>query len=118
MQEPFNVNRAALAAGRVCLAHPELIEQRRLRVAEAREILCERLRSAGLEPLPSQANFVLVDTGVDDAALAQAVAEEGLLVRAGGEYGLDGYIRITVGPAPLMERVAEALGSAVLDLTQ
>lgn len=109
MQEPFNVNRAALAAGRVCLAHPELIEQRRLTVSEAREILCERLRGAGLEPLPSQANFVLVDAGVDDAALAQAVAEEGLLVRAGGEYGLNGYIRITVGPAPLMERVAEAL---------
>ena len=118
MQEPFNVNRAALAAGRVCLAHPELIEQRRLRVAEAREILCERLRIAGLDPLPSQANFVLVDTGVDDAALAQAVAEEGLLVRAGSEYGLDGYIRITVGPAPLMERVAEAVGRAVLHLNE
>jgi histidinol-phosphate aminotransferase len=118
MQEPFNVNRAALAAGRVCLAHPELIEQRRLRVAEAREILCERLRVAGLDPLPSQANFVLVDTGVDDAALAQTVAEEGLLVRSGGEYGLGGYIRITVGPAPLMERVAEAVGRAVLHLTR
>jgi histidinol-phosphate aminotransferase len=118
MQEPFNVNRAALVAGRVCLAHPELIEQRRLRVAEARDILCERLRIAGLDPLPSQANFVLVDTGVDDAALAQAVAEEGLLIRAGGEYGLDGYIRITVGPGPLMERVADALGRALVDLTE
>src|SRR5205823_4114988 len=112
MQEPFNVNRAALAAGRVCLAQPELIEERRLAVAEARELLCERLRAAGLEPLPSQANFVLVQTGVDDAALAQAVAEEGLLVRAGGEYGLDGCVRITVGPVPLMERVAEAVGRA------
>jgi histidinol-phosphate aminotransferase len=118
MHEPFNVNRAALAAGRVCLAHPELIEERRLRVAEAREILCERVRSAGLDPLPSQANFVLVDTGVDDAALAQAVAEEGLLVRAGGEYGLDGYVRITVGPVPLMERVAEALDRARSTLLQ
>jgi histidinol-phosphate aminotransferase len=121
MQEPFNVNRAALAAGRVCLAHPELIEERRLRVAEAREILSERLRAAGLEPLPSQANFVLVHTGVDDGALAQAVAGEGLLVRAGGEYGLHGYVRITVGPPRLMERVAEALGRArlrLLDLTR
>ena len=118
MQEPFNVNRAALAAGRVCLAQPELIEERRLAVAEARELLCERLRAAGLEPLPSQANFVLVQTGVDDAALAQAVAEEGLLVRAGGEYGLDGCVRITVGPLPLMERVAEALGRARSELLQ
>ena len=118
MQEPFNVNRAALAAGRVCLAHPELIEQRRLAVAEARELLSDRLRAIGLEPFPSQANFVLVQTGVDDAALAQRVAEEGLLVRAGGEYGLDGCVRITVGPVQLMERVAEAVGRARSALLQ
>ena len=112
MQEPYNVNRSALAAGRVCLAQPALVEERRLAVADARSVLCERLRTAGLEPLPSQTNFVLVRTGVDDAALAAAVAGEGLLVRAGGEYGLDGYVRITVGPTPLMERVADALGRA------
>ena len=121
MQEPFNVNRAALAAGLVCLASPELIEQRRVAVAQAREVLCERLRASGLEPLPSQTNFVLVRDGVDDAALVRAVAEDGLLVRAGGEYGLHGYVRITVGPPRLMERVAEALGRArsrLLDLTR
>jgi histidinol-phosphate aminotransferase len=118
VQEPFNVNRAALAAGRVCLAQPELIEHRRRTVAEARQTLCDRLREGGLEPRPSQTNFVLVDTGVDDAALAGAVAEEGLLLRAGGEFGLDGYVRITVGPAELMERVADAVvraRSALLD---
>jgi histidinol-phosphate aminotransferase len=118
VQEPFNVNRAALAAGRVCLAHPERIEERRLAVAAARNVLCERLRAVGVEPLPSQTNFVLVRTGVDDGALAAALAEEGLLVRAGGEYGLDGYVRITVGPAPLMERVADALGRARAGLLQ
>jgi histidinol-phosphate aminotransferase len=110
VQEPFNVNRAALAAGLACLAHPELIEERRREVAAARALLCGRLAAVGAEPSPSQTNFVLVRTGVDDAALANALAQEGLLVRAGGEYGLDGYVRITVGPEPLMERVAEALG--------
>jgi histidinol-phosphate aminotransferase len=118
MQEPFNVNRAALAAGRVCLARPELIDERRLAVAAARHVLSERLRTVGVEPLPSETNFVLVRTGVDDAALAAALAEEGLLVRAGSEYGLDGYVRITVGPAPLMERVADALGRARSSLLQ
>jgi histidinol-phosphate aminotransferase len=111
MQEPFNVNRAALAAGTACLRQPDLIEERRRAVAAARELLCARLVEAGVEPLPSQANFVLVRVGGDDAALATALAEQdGLLVRTGGEYGLDGYVRITVGPAPLMERVAAAIG--------
>jgi histidinol-phosphate aminotransferase len=111
-QEPFNVNRAALAAGLACLARPDLIEERRRAVAAAREVLRERLAAVGAEPLPAHANFVLVRTGVDDAMLAHALAQEGLLVRAGGEYGLRGYVRITVGPAPLMEQVAEALGRA------
>jgi histidinol-phosphate aminotransferase len=111
MQEPFNVNRAALAAGTTCLSRPDLIDERRRTVAAARELLCERLVEVGVEPVPSQTNFVLVRVGGDDAALARALAEEeGLLVRTGGEYGLDGYVRITVGPQPLMERVAAAIG--------
>jgi histidinol-phosphate aminotransferase len=114
VQEPFNVNRAALAAGRACLARPDLIEERRRTVAAARELLCERLVEAGAEPLPSQANFVLARVGGDDRALARALAEDGgLLVRTGSEYGLEGYVRITVGPAPLMERVAAAIGRAL-----
>ena len=38
------------------------------------------------------------------------LAERGLLVRAGNEFGLEAYIRITVGPVPLMELVTEAIG--------
>jgi histidinol-phosphate aminotransferase len=119
VQEPFNVNRAALAAGLACLARPELIDERRRLVAEARERLCARLVEAGAEPLPSQTNFVLVRVGGDDRALARALAEDdGLLVRTGSEYGLDGYVRITVGPAPLMERVAAAVGRALAPTPQ
>jgi histidinol-phosphate aminotransferase len=111
VQEPFNVNRAALAAGAACLRQPNLIEARRVRVATARDLLCARLVEAGAEPLPSQSNFVLVQVGVDDTELARTLAEEeGLLVRPGSEYGLEGYVRITVGPEPLMERVAAAIG--------
>ncbi len=114
VQEPFNVNRAALAAGLACLSRPEVIDERRRAVAAARELLCERLAEAGAEPMPSQTNFVLVRVGVDDAALARELAEEeGLLVRTGSEYGLDGYVRITVGPPALMERVAAAIGRLI-----
>jgi histidinol-phosphate aminotransferase len=114
VQEPFNVNRAALAAGLACLRQPEVIDERRRVVAEARALLCRRLAEAGAEPLPSQTNFVLVRVGVDDAALARRLAEEeGLLVRAGSEYGLGGHVRITVGPPALMERVAAAIGSVI-----
>jgi histidinol-phosphate aminotransferase len=104
--EPFNVNRAALAAGRASLDRTGLIEDRRLANEAGRERLAERLREAGTTPYPSQANFLLVDVGVDDLALTEGLARRGFLVRAGSEFGLPGFVRITTGPLPLMERVA------------
>jgi histidinol-phosphate/aromatic aminotransferase/cobyric acid decarboxylase-like protein len=47
-----------------------------------------------------------VDVGVDDVALTDGLARRGFLVRAGSEFGLTGFVRITTGPLPLMERVA------------
>jgi histidinol-phosphate aminotransferase len=112
VQEPFNVNRAALAAGRACLARPELIEERRVESEAARTLLSDLLRKAGMEPLPSEANFILVRVGVDDVALTDALVRRGLLLRPGSEFGLAGYVRITVGPPSLMRRVAAELSAA------
>jgi histidinol-phosphate aminotransferase len=106
VQEPFNVNRAALAAGRASLRRVELVEERRRANVASRERLAELLREVGATPYPSQANFLLVDVGVDDVALTEGLARRGFLVRAGGEFGLAGFVRITTGPLPLMERVA------------
>jgi histidinol-phosphate aminotransferase len=116
VQEPFNVNRAALAAGRASLRHPDLVETRRLANEAGRERLAEMLREAGAEPCPSQANFLLVDVGVDDLALTEALVRRGFLVRAGSEFGLAGFVRITTGPLPLMERVARELVAARAEL--
>lgn len=116
VQEPFNVNRAALAAGRASLGTPEVVDERRRANAEARERLAALLREAGAEPFPSQANFLLVDVGVDDLALADALARRGFLVRAGSEFGLPDHVRITTGPVPLMERVAAELAAARAEL--
>ena len=109
VQEPFNVNRAALAAGRASLSSPQLVEERRRSNENARERLATLLLEAGCEPLPSQANFLLVRVGVNDLALTDGLARRGLLVRAGSEFGLDSFVRITTGPEPLMERVAAEL---------
>ena len=114
--EPFNVNRAALAAGRASLDQRDLVETRRLANSAGRKRLAERLADAGARPVASQANFLLVDVGVDDLALTDALARRGFLVRAGSEFGLPGFVRITTGPVPLMERVGGELARARADL--
>ena len=112
VQEPFNVNRAALAAGRASLRRLDLVQERRRENASARAVLSDALRDAGARPFPSEANFVLADVGVDDLELAESLLRGGLLIRPGSEFGLHGCVRITVGPAPLMERVGKEVGKA------
>jgi histidinol-phosphate aminotransferase len=112
VQEPFNVNRAALAAGRTSLARIEIVAERRRANASARAVLADGLRAAGARPFPSDANFVLADVGVDDLALVDRLLRRGFLVRPGSEFGLHGTVRITVGPEQLMERAAAEVARA------
>jgi histidinol-phosphate aminotransferase len=117
VQEPFNVNRAALAAGCASLRRADLIEERRRENEEAREALARLLTENGFEPFPSEANFLLVYVGGDDLELAEALLRRGFLVRPGQDFGMPGYIRVTIGPLPLMERLADELGAARGDLS-
>ena len=52
VQEPFNVNRVALAAGRAAVALPGFVETRRAEVAAARELLRSCWTSGGCPRIP------------------------------------------------------------------
>ena len=120
VQEPFNVNRAALAAGLASLGRADEVAARRAATIEARERFAARLAAAGMGPLPSAANFLLVDLGVDEKELVERLRRRGILIRPGRELGLPGRARITIGPddvmapagAALLEVRAELLGVA------
>ena len=113
VQEPFNVNRVALAAGRAAVETPGLADRRRAEVAEARDVLARELTAAGLEVVPSQANFLLVRIGVDDGPVCDRLLQHGLLVRSGMSVGLPGYVRFTIAPAPVMREAAKELVAAL-----
>jgi len=114
VQEPFNVNRPALAAGLACLARPDLARTRAAAARSARELLARSLAAGGVDVAPSAANFVLAAVGGDDVVLAaELAARHAMLVRPGTGFGLPGHVRITVGPPALMERCAAAIAELV-----
>jgi histidinol-phosphate aminotransferase len=113
VQEPFNVNRVALAAGTAGVALEGFLPRRRAEVAAARERLRAELERVGVRSFPSQANFVLAELGVDDRPVCRALLARGVLIRPGSEFGLSGYARITMAPEPVMERVAALVGEAL-----
>jgi len=85
------------------------------RVREEREDLCERLTALGLEPLPSQANFILVECGALAPFVTAALAALGVVVRAfPNRPGLTSALRITLpGDAVAFERLVAALETAL-----
>jgi histidinol-phosphate aminotransferase len=115
VQEPFNVNRAALAAGIAGVADPAFVEHRRAQVAAARDLLSTELEAGGLRVHPSHANFALVELGVDDQLVTAALMRRGILIRGGTEFGLPGFARVTVAPDAVMRRTASEIVKAVRD---
>ncbi|MFL5863545.1 MAG: pyridoxal phosphate-dependent aminotransferase, partial [Solirubrobacteraceae bacterium] len=112
VQEPFNVNRAALSAGQASLRRTQLLAARRDQVRQARTRLVDPLQAAGIRALASDANFVLLEIGGDDLAVADTLARDGILVRAGAEFGLPGYVRVTTAEEELMGEVGARIAAA------
>jgi histidinol-phosphate aminotransferase len=113
VQEPFNVNRAALVAGLASLRRTPMLSARRAQVRRARERLVAPLAERGITALPSDANFVLLELGGDDLAVADALARAGIMIRAGSEFGLPSYARVTTAAEELMDTVAIQIAAAV-----
>ncbi|MGH2859520.1 MAG: pyridoxal phosphate-dependent aminotransferase [Solirubrobacteraceae bacterium] len=112
VQEPFNVNCAALAAGLASLRRAELLPQRRAQAVRARAALVAAAVGDGqIRAYDSDASFVLLDLGADDLAVSDALARDGLLIRAGTEFGLPRHARVTIGDEELMTSVGGRLAA-------
>ncbi len=108
----YDINSVAVLCVRKLLAHPEIAEDYVAEVDAGRELLAGRARDLGLEPLPSETNFmqIRVSDRIDPAALAEALQDRGYLVKHSHPAPcLAGCIRVTLGPPELMSRFADAL---------
>ncbi len=107
---PFNVSAVGQAAARAALDDVDHVERsRRLNAVEIVRV-GERLSALGLQVLPSQANFVLVDFGARSGRdINRALLKKGVIVRPMGSYGLPHHLRITVGTEAENARLLEAL---------
>ncbi len=112
----FNVNQPAQEAALAALGETAAVAERVAHARRARGRLHEVLASAGLDPEPSQANFVFADVpGGDGVSLARRLLEEeGIMVRELPGFGAPGSIRVTVGTDAENDAFAEALGRVVL----
>lgn len=98
--------------GLVAEALPEMLDAVDLHgwstgIGALRQQLTTVLRTAGLEPAPSDACWVLVEA----PGLRERLAPQGVIVRNCASFGLPGWVRIAVPGERGLERLARALAA-------
>lgn len=108
LRAPFSVNSLAQAAAAASLDQPSALDEVRDSMRALRERMAQAFRRAGYEVIPSQANFVLVKTP-DETALLERLAGIDISARPGSVLGMPGHVRVSVGPAHVVERLEREL---------
>jgi histidinol-phosphate aminotransferase len=109
VRNPFNANFLVQEAALAALADTAFRDRVAAANARERAQLSAALAGFGFAVYPSQTNFVLTDTGRDSAALCQALAQRGIIIRSGHGWGLPRCVRISLGDAAQNERLLAAM---------
>ncbi|HJL43976.1 MAG TPA: histidinol-phosphate transaminase [Myxococcales bacterium LLY-WYZ-16_1] len=111
---PFNVNAVAQAAARAALDDVDHVERSQRLVHSEMPAWIRSLSGLGLQPLPSQGNFLCVRCPFDVQPLVEALGAQGLWLGALHGYDLPDCFRTVVSTSAVRTRLIGAL-QAYLD---
>ncbi len=103
IRQPFNVNNLAQVAALAALNESNWVERCCEQNRQGLKLLQSGLAELEIPTVPSKANFLLAEFGKDAASCNEYLLRNGVIVRPVANYGLPGYLRISVGmPAELV----------------
>lgn len=108
-KEPFNTNILAQVAAIAALKDSEHVEATVKNNKAGAKVITDALEKHGGSSLPTYANFVFSDLGVDTRPIFDALMREGVIVRPGDIFGCPTYLRISIGTQEENLFFAEAL---------
>ena len=103
---PYHLSTPTQAVALAALAHADLMLETVGAIKEQRDRIVTGLADAGLEPVASDANFVLFGHLADAHATWSALLDRGVLVR---DVGIAHYLRVTAGTPEETTRFLEAV---------
>ncbi len=116
VRQPFNVNSLAQVAALAALDDEVFLQETQKVVREGLAFLYEELDKLQLRTYPTQTNFFLIDVDCDARIVYQAMLRRGVIVRAMNSYGLDSYIRISVGCPEENQRFIDTFKEVLAEL--
>jgi histidinol-phosphate aminotransferase len=109
VRQPFSVNLLAQMAAEAALEDEEHREKTARLNEAGKRYLYEELSRLNLPFVPSEANFILVHCGTRASQALEELLQEGIVVRGMAGYGLEEYIRVTIGLPEENKRFIKAL---------
>lgn len=106
VRNPFNANTLAQFAARAALSDEQHVAASRALNETEMASVDNGLRALGLEPLPSQANFLYFDSRRDGRDVFDRLLREGVIVR----HICGSMLRVTIGQPEENRRFLAALG--------
>ncbi len=97
VREPFNVNSAAQAGALAGLNDKKYYDDILKAFEKEKRYLYQQLEKLGLSFVESFTNFVLIDVRQDSVDIFQKLLHKGIIVRDMSSWGLDGFIRVSIG---------------------
>jgi histidinol-phosphate aminotransferase len=108
-REPFNVNLLAQAAAEAAVDDRAFLKKTLDHVEKEMDFLCKAFAKMGVNYIKSATNFILVDTGRDCKEIFNALLRKGVIIRDMKAWGMDNYIRVTLGTRQENKKFLEAL---------
>jgi histidinol-phosphate aminotransferase len=108
----LNANVLTMAAGLASLDDKAFVERNRKLNADTRKFVEHELKQMGLDSIPSQANFLMVDLKRDMSSVASGLRSRGVFAGR-AFYPLTSHLRVTIGTAEEMKRFVEELKRVV-----
>lgn len=113
VREPFNVNTLAQVAALAALDDQAHLMRTRRCLRQGKEYLYKNLKKLNLSYVESVTNFILVKVGPGAYSIFQKLLRKGIIVRNMRAWGMDNFIRVTVGTMPENRKFIKALKEVI-----
>lgn len=97
VRDPFNVNSLAQIGALAALKDKDFLAKSKKNVREGKKFLYSELKSIGVRYVPSVTNFILMELGPKSGEITERLLKKGVIVRNMKAWGLENFIRVTIG---------------------
>lgn len=108
VRTPFGLNSFTEAVATRAMDHRQWVRDKVSSMKVERAYLDGRLRALGFATKPSECNFLIAKCPVKGPAFVEALRARGVAVRDCSSFpSMEDFIRVTIGPRPMMDRFLE-----------